>query len=145
MKRYILLLCLFMTGCAEQENPIPNYPVYLALDLTAYRDRDLRNVPGSKAYTLKDININIERIGFGGVLVVHATDGRFYAFDLACPHEVSRSTLVEADENTLNAVCPKCGTKYDIAFGSGAPNGIGKNYLKRYIVVEAGTHLTVSN
>ncbi|MDR0756578.1 MAG: (2Fe-2S)-binding protein [Tannerella sp.] len=145
MKRYILLLCMLMAACGELENPIPNYPVHLELDLTTYRDRTLRDVPSSRAYTVKDININIERVGFGGVLVVHATDGLFYAFDLACPHEANRNTLIEADENILNAICPKCGTKYDIAFGSGAPNGVSKNYLKRYTIVEAGTRLTVSN
>jgi nitrite reductase/ring-hydroxylating ferredoxin subunit len=145
MKRYILLLCLsVLAACEEPENPIPNYPVYLELDLT-FEDKELRKVPGSKVYTVRNINPNTERAGFGGVLVVHASDGLFYAFDLACPYEANNSILVEADENTLNAVCPKCGTKYDIAFGSGAPNGVGRNYLKKYTVVNSGSHLTVSN
>jgi nitrite reductase/ring-hydroxylating ferredoxin subunit len=145
MKRYVLLLCLFILACEGLENPIPNYPAHLDLDLT-FEDKALRDVPSSKAYTLKNINTNTERIGFGGILVVHAVDDQFYAFDMACPHEANRSTLIEADANTLSAVCPKCGTKYDIGFGgSGAPNGVGKNYLKKYTVIYNYPHVIVSN
>ncbi|MDR1407728.1 MAG: (2Fe-2S)-binding protein [Tannerella sp.] len=144
MKRYLLILSLLAFACGEVENPVPNYPVYLDLDLT-FEDKALRDVPSSKTYTLKNININTERVGFGGVLVVHASDGLFYAFDMACPYEASRSAIIEADANTLYAVCPKCGTKYDIGFGSGAPDGIGKDYLRRYIVTGADPRLTVRN
>jgi nitrite reductase/ring-hydroxylating ferredoxin subunit len=94
---------------------------------------------------LKDVNPNIERVGFGGVLVVHALDDQFHAFDLACPYEVNQGVRVAADENNLFAICPKCGTKYDIAFGSGAPDGVSKYYLKRYTVTGSGTQLTVTN
>jgi nitrite reductase/ring-hydroxylating ferredoxin subunit len=127
------------------EDPIGNYPVYLRLDL-AFEDKALRTVPGSKSYTVKDINTNIERIGFGGVLVVHAVDDRFHAFDLACPHEANRSILIEPDADHLNAVCPRCGTKYEIGIeGSGAPNGVSRFYLKKYTVLGSGTQLTVTN
>jgi nitrite reductase/ring-hydroxylating ferredoxin subunit len=126
------------------EDPIGNYPVYLRLDLSN-KDKELRPINSSKAYTEKNINMNIERAGFGGVLVVHAVDDRFHAFDLACPHEASRSVLLAADENNLYAVCPRCGSKYDIAFGTGAPEGVSKYYLKRYTVSESNSQLTVSN
>jgi nitrite reductase/ring-hydroxylating ferredoxin subunit len=132
-----------MFACEKVENPIPNYPVHIELDLTY--ERALRAIPSSKAFTLKNVNLNTTRVGFGGVLVVHASDGQFYAFDLACPHEANRSVLVEADANTVHAVCPKCGTKYDIGFGSGAPNGVGKDYLRRYTVMGSDPRLTVSN
>jgi nitrite reductase/ring-hydroxylating ferredoxin subunit len=127
------------------EDPIGNYPVYLRLDLQ-FEDKALRDVPSSKTYALKDINANIERIGFGGVLVVHAVDNQFYAFDRACPYEANRSILIEADANHLTAICPKCGTKYDIGVGgSGAPNGVGNYYLKRYTVSGSSSQLIVTN
>jgi len=145
MKRLFISICLIITACAEHQNPVPNYPVHINVDLT-YRDKELRDVPSSKAFTLKNININFEQVGFGGVLVVHAIDDQYYAFDLSCPYEASRTTLVEADENTLTAVCPRCGTKYDIGFGgSGAPNGVSSHYLKRYTVTGSGSQLVVSN
>jgi len=145
MKRICIMLCLILMACDDHVNPIPNYPVRINVDLT-FRDKELRDVPSSKVFTLKNINVSTESVGFGGVLVVHAIDDQYYAFDLSCPHEANRSTLVEADENTLNAVCPKCGTKYDIGFGgTGAPNGVSKYYLKRYNAIMSGSTLIVSN
>jgi nitrite reductase/ring-hydroxylating ferredoxin subunit len=145
MRRYLTFALLLCASCVKMEDPIGDYPVYLKLDLT-FEDKALRSVPSSKAYTMKDINANIERTGFGGVLVVHAISGSFYAFDLACPHEASRSTLVAADADHLNAVCPKCGTKYEIGIeGSGAPDGVSKFYLKRYAVTGSDPRLIVSN
>ncbi|MDR1746273.1 MAG: (2Fe-2S)-binding protein [Tannerella sp.] len=145
MKKSLIVFVLLCLACHKIEDPIGNFPVYLRLDLT-FEDKELRNIPSCKTYTAKDINSNIERVGFGGVLVVHAVDGFFYAFDLACPYEASRSALVVPDENSLNVVCPRCGTKYDISIGaSGAPNGVSKYYLKRYAVMENGSQLIVSN
>jgi uncharacterized Zn-finger protein len=143
MKRCLFCLILLCLSCDKVENPIGNFRVYLRLDMNN-KDKALRTV-GSKAYTMKDVNAGFEQVGFGGVLAVHAVDDCFYAFDLACPHEASRNVLIAADENTIYAVCPKCGTKYDIAFGTGAPDGVSKYYLKRYTVVGAPPQLTVVN
>ncbi|MDR2138514.1 MAG: (2Fe-2S)-binding protein [Tannerella sp.] len=137
MRPYLVFLFLLCIACTETENPIGNFPVYLRLDLTT-KDKELRSPGTGKTYTSKDINPGIERAGFGGVLVVHAMDNRFYAFDLACPHEANRSVLIVPDENTVYAVCSGCGTKYDIAFGTGAPNGVSRFYLKRYNVSDDG-------
>lgn len=145
MKRLLILTCLLVCSCHEMHNPIPDYPVYLVLDLT-FEDKALRDIPSSKAYTVQTVNSGVERVGFGGVLVVHAVDDRFYAFDLACPHEQSRNIHIAADENTLNAVCTVCGTRYDIGVGgTGAPNGVGKSYLKRYAVIDTRPRIVVNN
>ncbi|MDR1335929.1 MAG: (2Fe-2S)-binding protein [Tannerella sp.] len=144
MRPYLAILFLLCLSCIKTEDPIGNFPVYLRLDLTT-KDKELRPIGTGKTYTSKDINPNFERAGYGGVLVVHATDDRFYAFDLACPHEASRSVLVAPDENTIYAVCPKCGTKYDLAFGTGAPDGVSRFYLKKYSVTGTGSQMTVSN
>ncbi|MDR2041324.1 MAG: (2Fe-2S)-binding protein [Tannerella sp.] len=146
MRPYLVFLLLLCFSCIKTEDPIGNFRVYLRLDLYLNdRDQILRTPGTSQTYTSKDINPNIQRVGFGGVLVVHAADDRFYAFDLACPYEASRSVRVAPDANTIYAVCPKCGTKYDIAFGTGAPNGVSRFYLKRYNVNENGLQLTISN
>jgi nitrite reductase/ring-hydroxylating ferredoxin subunit len=146
MRPYLVFLFLLCVSCLKIEDPIGDFPVYLRLDLTT-KDKELReeNAPSSKIYTLQNINTNIERTGFGGILVVRTVTGQLQAFDLACPHEASRSVLIVPDENSLYAVCPKCGTKYDIAFGTGAPDGVSRFYLKRYNVSGSGSQLTVSN
>ena len=143
MKPYLLCFLLLCLSCIKTQDPIGNYRVYFRLDLTT-KDKELRTI-GAKSYTQKNVNVLFELTGYGGVLVVHAMDDCFYAFDLACPHEASRGVLVEADENTVYAVCPQCGTKYDIAFGTGAPDGVSKFYLKRYNVIGTPPQLTVTN
>ncbi|MCD7848638.1 MAG: hypothetical protein LUH63_02190 [Parabacteroides sp.] len=60
----------------------------------------------------------------------------YYAFDLCCPHEAKRNIIIEPN-NTGTAICPECGTEFDIAAygGSGAPvKGVSKYPLRRYTV-----------
>lgn len=52
--------------------------------------------------------------GFGGVLLVSTVYGDCMAFDLACPVEHSQSVLVAINPETNMAVCPKCGSVYDV-------------------------------
>ncbi|MDR1722748.1 MAG: (2Fe-2S)-binding protein [Tannerella sp.] len=145
--RALLLACyvlLAMNSCKVEENPIPDYAVYITIDLGT-EDKELRAVPSYKEYTSKNTKPGFESVGFGGVLVVHTTLGDYKAFDRACPYEVNNNITVEVDDAILYATCPKCGTKYDIAFGTGAPNGVSKHYLKTYRVLQSGSKLTVRN
>lgn len=144
----IAFLCISL-ACSKETNSIPYRPVRLNLD-TNLSDKDLRIVGGYKTYTKPhtDYNPNMEAIGYGGVLVVHAFNDQFYAYDLACPYEANPAIRVEVDELSLSAVCPKCKTSYDVFSETGfaAPNGVGKEYLKRYEqVMVSGTKITVVN
>ena len=146
--RRILIICsilVFTFSCDIEENPIPTASVYLNLDLT-FEDRELKTIPSYKEYTYKNINTAIgERAGYGGVLVVHNMLGEYKAFDRTCPHEVNPGVTVEVDNEVLYAVCPKCGTKYDIGIGSGSPNGSSKHSLRQYNVLLNGNKLVVKN
>ncbi|MDR1813531.1 MAG: (2Fe-2S)-binding protein [Tannerella sp.] len=146
MKRLLLIFAiLFSASCGEHENPIPTMTVYLNLDLT-FEDKELKAFPSFKEYTTKNINAALgERIGFGGVLVVHTILDEYVAFDRACPYESNSTVTVEVDENVLNAVCPRCGTVYDLSMVPGAPNGKSKYYLKKYTVIQNGNKLIVKN
>ena len=141
MKRLfgILLGFLLFSACDSSfQSSIPDYPVSLELDLR-FEDKELRAVQAYKIYTLRNININLERCGFGGVLVYHgvnslATDA-FYAFDIACPYEAQSNITVEIDNEGIYAICPKCGSKYELINGVGNPvEGVSKEYLKQYRV-----------
>ena len=65
--------------------------------------------------------------GFGGVLLFmgmdpfSAGDVVPLAYDLACPVECRENIRVVIDAATLEAVCPVCGSHYDVAMGGGAP------------------------
>jgi len=52
--------------------------------------------------------------GFGGVMLACTINSDFVAYDLACPVEHSQSVLVAVDAERNYAVCPKCGSAYDV-------------------------------
>ncbi|MFZ4456017.1 MAG: (2Fe-2S)-binding protein [Bacteroidales bacterium] len=132
-------------------NPIPNSTVllYLHLDTDAY-DMILRGLNTTRTYPNINHSYNqIERTGYGGILVFHGQENgadAFFAYDMACPNEASPSVKVVV-ENTLFARCPKCKTKYEIWAGVGNPvEGPSKYSLKRYINVSvSGNLVTIYN
>lgn len=71
-------------------------------------------------------------VGTMGVAIVRSlTAEEYFAFDLACSVEVSpRSQLQLAG---LQLACPRCGSRFDVLTGSGAPTrGEAKYPLRRY-------------
>jgi nitrite reductase/ring-hydroxylating ferredoxin subunit len=151
MKRITLIVCYLLAShlsCTDKyDNPIPSLPVYLYLDLT-FEDKELKTIGSYKEYTGQNINPGLgERTGFGGILVVHTMLDEYKAFDRTCPHEVQSDITVEVDTESLNAICPKCGTKYDvIMFGTGTPSeGASKHGLRPYHTTQNGNKLIVKN
>ncbi|MCM1291219.1 MAG: hypothetical protein NC201_08050 [Prevotella sp.] len=65
--------------------------------------------------------------GFGGVLLIGGMDPYTsstnvpLAYDLSCPVEVKPEIRVKIDPETYHAVCPKCGSVYDVTMLAGAP------------------------
>ena len=152
MKRLGLVILLFAVISCERlgENPV-NGSVYLRLDLLN-RDKELRGIPSYKTYLYSRPGVDYnpqqgERIGLGGLLVVHTPLAEYRAFDLACPNEQipNRNTIVEVDANMLNAVCPRCGTKYQILDGSGIALESKKYGLRSYRISVSGNSGIVSN
>ena len=136
MKRFLsCLLVLLALSCSKfEESDIPYARVYLEIDLR-YQDKDLVGLYHHKSITAP--RTAGEMTGYSGVLIICGTDTNgetYYAYDLCCPHEAKRNIIVEADD-AGNAICPECGTKYTIAYGSGAPvEGPSKYPLRRYSV-----------
>lgn len=89
--------------------------------------------------------------GFGGVLLISgmdpftATTDIPLAYDLACPVEVKPDVRVEIDDELYEAVCPKCGSRYDVTMGGGTPlsgpaaTGSTKYGLRRYKCLPSGS------
>lgn len=94
--------------------------------------------PSGFAYTERSAT------GFGGVLLIGGMDPFQgvsdvpLAYDLSCPVECSPSVRVAIDPSTLEAVCPDCGSHYDVLMSGGAPvsgpalTGNHKYALRRY-------------
>ncbi|MDR1259175.1 MAG: (2Fe-2S)-binding protein [Tannerellaceae bacterium] len=146
MKRiFLCLLALIGSSCEKAFiSSIPNYPVYLELDL-AFEDNVLVPVLAYKIYTPQNVNQAIEKTGFGGVLIFHGINA-YHAFDAACPHEASRTVTVGVDDDHLYAVCPRCQTKYDLTSGVANPvSGPGREQLKPYRVWGSDSKIYVGN
>lgn len=109
-----ILAFFILLSCGKlEESDIPSTMVNLTLDLT-YADKELLTITAHKVYTTKDINTSAsEAVGFGGVMVYHSTTG-YVAFDIACPYELKSSIVVKAEDLSLTATCPKCGSVYDL-------------------------------
>ena len=147
MKRiFFCLVVLLVMSCNKVNvSNIPYAPVYLALDL-AFKDKDLVGVYNFKEITSANGQNYGTQLGYSGVLVVCGLDSngniQYYAYDLCCPHEANKNIKVVAD-NTGEAECPKCGTKYYIANGSGRPDGVSEFALTRFDVTKQGNKLLI--
>lgn len=59
--------------------------------------------------------------GFGGVLLVGDISGQPVSYELSCPVENSKNILIEVDDDTNDAFCPKCKSRYSIYTNYGQP------------------------
>ena len=82
--------------------------------------------------------------GFVGVLLIGGVDPYTsepnvpLAYDLSCPVECKSTVRVAVDADNLDAVCPECGSHYDVVMAGGSPvsgpalTGKYKYGLRRY-------------
>ena len=154
IRRIFPLLILFtLLSCADTiETRIPYRIVSLELDLT-YPDFFFNDTATTEIYTQANIDQDREQTGFGGVLVYHGLSsngtGAFFAFDAACPHEASANVIVDVDESAVYAICPKCGSKFELLNGIGnpveGPCAEEKQALKQYVVDTNGNKIYIHN
>ena len=131
--KYSLFLCavLLLSSCSENTtSTIPDHPVRLQLDLRGEYNMLLGSFGASLVFD-KRIK-ETDRIGFGGVLVCTNYEGKYLAFDLACPYEAKQNVRVKVDG--FYAVCDECGSQFDIYTSEFAfpDKGPSKQGLKKY-------------
>ncbi len=120
----------FFCSCVEEERPIPYRDVFIRRNIDIYKIVNY----GSYLYIDKR-ELERDRIGYGGILVLKAMDGFYYAFDLACTKEKDASIKIGKPNAALVCKCPVCSEEYDLSFGLGVPSkGISKLPLQRYNV-----------
>ncbi|MDD2436195.1 MAG: (2Fe-2S)-binding protein [Massilibacteroides sp.] len=146
-----IIASFIFLSCGElEDSDIPSTYVNLTLDLT-YEDKELNTVTAHKIYTTKDINTSQqEAVGFGGIIVYHSTLNGYVAYDIACPYELNANTVVTAEEFSLTATCPKCGSVYDLENGGRPLSGPsaenpGRKRLRIYSTTKVGNKIYVSN
>lgn len=141
----ILPALMLLVGCNARintESPVPKCSVSYTLNIMT--DAPILDTQGGY-YTVTEPTKYGQYIGFGGLLIVHGFDDRFYAYDLCCPVECVRTTRI-TPSMAGTATCAECGTEYDIGFGSGMPTHGGDALpLRRYTVSLSGYDLRVTN
>jgi len=125
-------------------------PVSLKIDLSG-KYNTFRNSTNEFLFFEKPV-YDADRVGFAGILIysgVNFDDNGnpvYYAFDMACTHELSQSAKVYPVAGEFGKVkCAKCGTIYDVSLGFGNPvSGQSKEILRKYRVTVTDTYLYVS-
>lgn len=128
------LLCVLSACDSLVDDRIPAFPVTIRLSDTGtwntygvagfgvyrYFNRQTRE-PANFPFTEQTFT------GFGGVLLIggmNPFEGNTQAplaYDLACPVECRQDIRVKIDPATYDAVCPVCGSHYDVTMAMGAP------------------------
>jgi len=115
------LIAFSFFSCEDEFSQFPEVPVAFTINLAYNNDLQF---PGNSVY--------FAGVGYGGIIVTCYTEGVYYAFDAACPYEISPDCLLETEG--LIATCPCCGSKYTL-FYSGSPiEGPTSAPLKEYNV-----------
>lgn len=161
----VILLSIFITilfpGCdTVDDDRIPNFAVNINLG-----DAALWNTYGVAGFGTNQRFVLAQGIrlpaafpysvqsatGFGGVLLINGMDPFTnstdvpLAYDLACPVECKQDVRVEIEPELYTAVCPICGSKYDVTMQGGAPisgpaaTGSHKYGLRRYQCLPTST------
>lgn len=129
----LMAVCLFASCDSVDNNVLPSYTV--RLDLSTAALWNTYGVSGVGSYRIfsreKRLPANFPYnantyTGFGGVLLVMGLDAVTasyapLAFDAACPVERRADITLSIDPSTLDAVCPTCGSHYNVLTGSGGP------------------------
>lgn len=142
-----LLTIMSFTSCDEiNDERIPPAAVYIEFSNVGIWDT--YGVAGATDYRLfikserKPDNFpytDMMSTGFGGVLLIRDVLGTPRAYDLACPIETKYNVRVSIDREKLQAVCPQCGSRYDVFDNFGYPlsgPAVEKKYgLQQYRVI----------
>lgn len=159
----LLIAAFACAACHEvDDDRIPSLPVNINLG-----DAGMWHTYGVSGYGLSRRFIKslgepsgfpyLERTmtGFGGVLLIggmdpYTTDTNVpLAYDLSCPVERKADVRVRVDTDNFQAVCPVCGSVYDVTMAGGSPvSGPAFKYkygLTRYSCIPRGEGYIITN
>lgn len=146
-----LLLTLTLFSCDTlDDNRVPLRPVNIVF-ATEANWQIYGKVTGALMYNefIKDLNepsyfpwLASTYTGFSGVLLVCDAFGTPHAYDLCCPVENKQSVRVKiSKDDEMLAVCPECGSKYNVFSLYGHPvsgPAVNRKYALRPYRVESG-------
>ena len=151
----VMLLAMFSSCDHINNKAVPSFIVRIDLGNYAlwntygvngmgdYRIFDrMKNLPANFPY-----NVNTYT-GYGGVLLMMGMDAPM-AYDLSCPVEASPTITLSINADNFEAVCPKCGSRYNPLTGAGGPvAGVAINNkvgMRQYHVYPSNGGFVISN
>lgn len=142
----LLITTVVISSCDEiNDERIPPAAVYLEFPNSGIWNTYGVAGAGNFRYFIKPERIpdnfpytEISSTGFAGIVLLCDLSNQPRAYDLACPVELKNNVRVEIDKDKLQAVCPKCGSRFDVFENFGYPlsgPAVEKKYgLQRYNV-----------
>ena len=130
----VLTFCVLATTAAfvscvnPDDNVVPWTEVKVRINTLDAKYIDLQSVNG---------RVVVKNEGYcdNGIIVYRASDEIFNAFDCTCTYEVSDTCAVILDEgNIAGAICPVCGSKYELVNCGMPTSGKARHSLKSYRV-----------
>lgn len=158
------IFCMFLTlltlvlgsGCDKIDNKtVPSFTV--RIDLGSIALWNTYGVTGMGEYRIfsreKQLpsnfpyNVNTYT-GYGGVLLMMGIEAPM-AYDLSCPVEVSRDVILTINPENYDAVCPRCGSRFNPLTGAGGPlSGVAINNkvgMRQYRVLPSNGGYVITN
>ena len=130
---FVLLISFFIFFSCQKElrSSIPSCEVYIETSPSEFAKLQTPNSAVSYIYTPGMTVPASFRFGYGGVLIFRDLENKIKSCDLACPVEASRTVRVEV--KMPFAVCPVCGSEFELSWGFAAPvAGPAKESLRFY-------------
>lgn len=121
---FFVLIFLATSGCDKvNDSVIPNVPFSFNIDLNILNDL---TIPGNSAY--------FANVAFGGVIVSCESPGVYFAYDAACPNEVSQTCRIK-NEGILGT-CQCCDSKFVLLYDAYPTSGPAAAPLRQYQVIQ---------
>ena len=152
----LFALTWITTACDTIDNKaLPSFIV--RIDLSGYAVWNVYGVHGMGDYRIFNRDKKIPKnfmytvntyTGYGGVLLMMGAEEPM-AYDLACPVEASQNIILSIDNENYEAVCPKCGSRFNPLTGDGGPlSGVAINNkvgMTRYHVTPSNGGYIIAN
>lgn len=148
----IFSFIVLVSSCKNDKNDvIPDVTVSFSISINDPQFVTLNTFGNAALVNKYTNNLGLRAAGFdeNGIIIFSWVDYEYYAYDRTCPHDYAESNLsipVNIDpENSMNAICPECGTNYSLSAGGTPASGIGRYPLKNYKTAFDGVNIFVSN
>lgn len=128
----ISLIFISFVGCDKYDDGIPNVSFKVTLHLT------------TELATLGNLQARIIQGGVNGIVLFRTDDLEFNAFERTCPYEPANNCKVDYIEGDLFAICPCCGSEFNLVYGN-LHKGPSKWPLKKYRTSVLNNFLTIYN